>query len=100
MKRQRTLFESFNCEEEGANKHSNRDLKDCDGRETQHYTISVNQLHGPTTVAVNRCLKFPNSVNLAAYMRYQVQQTKDCVIYLHLQIIHLVSQLSDTQLLN
>ena len=53
MKRQRTLFESFDCEEEGANKRSNRDLKDCE--ETQHNTISVNQPRGPTTVVVNSC---------------------------------------------
>ena len=57
MKRQRTLFESFDCEEESANKRSNRD-----GRETQHNTNSVNQPHGPTTVVVNRCPKFPNLV--------------------------------------
>lgn len=58
MKRQRTLFETFDREsvEEGAGTSVSKCSKpDCADRETQHNTVSVNQPRGPTTVVINSC---------------------------------------------
>ncbi len=79
MKRQRTIFESFDCvsrptSSEGATKHAKGDS--CD-REAQQNTINVDQPIGATTIIVNSCAPVvPTDSELPDSSRREASQQK------------------------